>query len=386
VITKSEPETRISVLDGARGLAIWLVMLVHFTPDYLMPNRPLEWIKKLIQTGWTGVDLFFVLSGMLITEVLLRSIGTAHPAKNFYMRRFLRIMPLYLGSLVFVFGILPWIVRPGMDPHFDAMQTVQGWYWVQCANIIALLHGFPGLMISPTVNLAHFWTLAVEEHFYLLWPLLVWKLDEGKLIKVAVAVIVAALVFRLVFLMFPAVNTLHGMRVQTPAHMDALAFGTLAALLLRRGHVARLRRCSWWGFLVTVSMLGIYFYIRKGLWFSDTFITGIGFTVIAMAYCCGVLLLRTGEPSSIMVRLVDNAFLRFFGKYSYGLYILHGMAMPLLNRLFPAELLLAEFHNPVLASLAAIAIKVSLSLIAALLSWHLVEQPCLKLKHKFEYV
>src|SRR5882672_5687186 len=101
-------EQRIPALDGLRGVAILMVLLNHFLPDRnYAPSRVMTWLSNAARSGWAGVDLFFVLSGFLITGILIEAKASPHYFRNFYMRRVLRIFPLYYGALVLVFVILP---------------------------------------------------------------------------------------------------------------------------------------------------------------------------------------------------------------------------------------------------------------------------------------
>ncbi len=375
---------RIPVLDAVRGIAIVLVLLVHFVPDYLMPNRPLEWAKKLVFTGWTGVDLFFVLSGFLITDILLRVRGTPHWVRNFYWRRALRILPLYLGALVVVFGILPWLVPAGSDSQFDAMRATQGWYWIHAANVGVFFNTFAATM-SHTANLGHLWSLAVEEHFYLFWPFLVACLPERRLLPALLGMIGLAIGFRLLAMATLAEPMLTGAFVQTPTRMDGLACGALLTVLFHRFPHATLRRWA----LVLLPLTGFIFaadfFLEKGLWPGSHFIRSIGFTLFGVLYGSLIIVLLTDAPTAPLRRAVDNAPLRFFGKYSYGIYVIHGLMIPTLERWFPEDLLLAQLHSPVLASLVCFTGKTAVSVLLALLSWRLIEAPCLRLKDRFDY-
>ncbi len=378
------PAARLPVLDAVRGLAICLVLAAHFTPDYVMSNRLLEWGKKLMYTGWTGVDLFFVLSGFLITDILLRVRETPHWVRNFYFRRALRILPLYFFFLVLVFVILPWFVPPGRDPAYDIVQSFQGWYWIHCANVIPVLHGFAATM-SGTASLAHFWSLAVEEHFYLLWPFLVARLPERRLLPVLLAVIGLALGLRVLAMATLQEPFLTGAYVQTPTRMDGLAFGALLTLLFRRVPTARLRKWALVILPLTGAVLLGDLYKEVGLWPSSTFMRSIGFTTVGLLYASLMVMLLTSAPTSPTRRLIDNAVLRFFGKYSYGIYVLHGLLVPMIDRWLPQDQLLARLHSPIAATLVCLAVKTGVAILLALLSWHLLEAPFLRLKDRFDY-
>src|SRR3954471_24953128 len=154
-------------LDGVRGVAILLVMAIHFVGDATAYTRLQALVVKAAGYGLLGVDLFFVLSGLLITGLLLDAKGQTHYFRNFYARRTLRIFPLYYFVLAILFLVLPrlWPLTPLME---DA-RAHQGWLWTYTANFyIAARSSWAAL-----TYVTHFWSLAIEEHFYLLWPLVV---------------------------------------------------------------------------------------------------------------------------------------------------------------------------------------------------------------------
>lgn len=154
-----EKEKHIAALDGVRGIAILLVLLVHFIPPIAMPWRVSEWFMKIFSTGgWAGVDLFFVLSGFLITGILLRTKDQPHYFINFYMRRTLRIFPLYFAALAIIFIILPYFVE---TPSFAAARENQIYFWTYLANVAVFKFGFDGVD-SDIVFPSAYWSLAVE--------------------------------------------------------------------------------------------------------------------------------------------------------------------------------------------------------------------------------
>jgi len=373
---------RLPVLDAVRGLAICMVVAVHFTPDYLMPNRPLEWAKKLFFTGWIGVDLFFVLSGFLITDILLRARNAAHGMRHFYARRALRILPLYFSALIVVFGILPFFVPAGSDPEFDIIRQSTGWYWAHCANVVVLLHGFAATT-SDTVNLGHLWSLAVEEHFYLFWPFLVMWLPERKLPVALLWVIGMAFTLRLTAIALLQEPHLTGAFVQTPLRMDALALGALLPVAYRRIPPPALRKAALRAFPVSGAILAGDFLVEKGLWPRSNFICSIGFGVIAIFFASFLALMLTSKPDDISRRFIDNRVFRFFGKYSYGIYVIHFLLAPTLERFFPAAPMLASLGSPVAASVVCVALKTAVSVALALVSWRFIEAPFLKLSRAY---
>ena len=160
--------SRVPVLDGIRGLAILMVLLCHFSLyGGIDPTTTADWIfyKLTIPLG-CGVELFFVLSGFLITGILLDTKSAPGYFRSFYMRRLLRIFPLYYGTLFFFYVILPRIAMPG-ESYQEVLQA-QAWDWAYLSNIRLALEGW-----WSAGYLGHFWSLAIEEQFYLAWPLLV---------------------------------------------------------------------------------------------------------------------------------------------------------------------------------------------------------------------
>src|SRR3954466_6828035 len=185
------PSGHIATLDGLRGVAILLVMLCHFLGLLHTGNHRLDSLLHLgFGHGWVGVNLFFVLSGFLITGILLDAKSSPRYFRNFYARRTLRIFPLYYGVLFVCFAILP--LFPGSNSaDFLALRSRQGWLWTYCTNIKIVLDG-DWKFATPLLDLGHFWSLAVEEHFYLVWPLLVFLLPTRALVKACIGVIVVA--------------------------------------------------------------------------------------------------------------------------------------------------------------------------------------------------
>ena len=163
--------SRIPALDGLRGCAILLVLLFHFTARAPYPTDAASIrLQSAFDLGWSGVDLFFVLSGFLITGLLIDAKGSAGYFKVFYARRALRILPLYYGALVVMF-VLPHVLTSVMNPTYITPIKDQIWYW-------GYLQNYPYLTNAWKDVAGPFWTLAIEEQFYLAWPLLVLLLSR----------------------------------------------------------------------------------------------------------------------------------------------------------------------------------------------------------------
>ena len=215
--------------DGLRGLAVVLVLVHH-----LMPWQAIGLHE--IPIGWVGVDLFFVLSGFLITGILVDAKQSRHYFRNFYVRRMLRIFPLYYGVLIILFFVLPIGLRPAMRHlHFSSgadnpigryftVQRHQIWLWIYLQNI------FNRWLHVDWAFCNHFWSLAVEEHSYLVWPVLIWLCDRRGAIRACISLVLLALALRFLIL---SQRSYFDPYTFTPCRIDSLAIGGLTALLIR---------------------------------------------------------------------------------------------------------------------------------------------------------
>src|SRR5664279_3619422 len=208
-------------LDGLRGIAVMLVLCVHLVSGG-HHNPILRLFFTATSFGWSGVDLFFVLSGFLITRILLSTKGYEGYFRNFYMRRVLRIFPLYYGVLTATFLLAPLLLagpKPGLS---------QLWFWFYGQNLSPALEK-ADLAIPNPLNFAysHLWSLAVEEQFYLIWPAIVWLTSVPTLKKICGVIAISAAVLRIGSVLAGFhVNITYGV---TLFRMDALAIGGLIA-------------------------------------------------------------------------------------------------------------------------------------------------------------
>jgi len=350
-------------------MAILLVFIAHFR--FLAPALPLDRVLANIELlGYIGVDLFFVLSGYLITGILLDTRGAPHYFRNFYIRRALRILPLYYGVVAALVLVLPLVHRH--TEALAALQHNQWWYWFHATNFVL---GRPGALVY---NTGHFWSLAVEEQFYLVWPLIVWWSPPSRLTRVCVACIIGALLLRVA-------SELTGHRwwafALTPMRMDTLALGALLAVQARRSN--GLRTAARWAPIVGISALTVLLvtFFGSQRWPAIAPVHGtLGYSASAILFACVVAAASAGRGA----RLFTQPVLRFFGKYSYGLYVFH---WPLL--LFAAPLYAAAARMPLLGGSSILQQIVffleatGASVGIAWLSWHLYEQPFLSLKRYF---
>ncbi len=376
--TGGEPRTRhfggghLVPLDGVRGLAILAVMASHlFAVNVDAGGTVVRAIGHAVYYGWMGVDLFFVLSGFLITGILVDSREEPGYFRNFYMRRVLRIFPLYYGVL---FALL--LLTPALGIQWHGIFIPLLLYLQNFQN-----YNRYTFSLAPGVTLNHLWSLAIEEQFYLLWPLLVFAARARlRVLRLALVLSVCALLFR--FVLMAQWGNAYAAHHSMFARADALLLGGVLAMLYRGSAWPRVLAIAPWLFagcagLVVVSLLRP----AVPLFASMYWIFCVRFSIVAFA-SCGLLVwsLRPG--------LVSRGFsmlpLRWFGKYSYGLYVLHLIFLPYLSRV-GRDAFFALTHNKAAAvALTAFAV-LGLASLAAWLSFQFYEKPFLRLKRYFDY-
>jgi peptidoglycan/LPS O-acetylase OafA/YrhL len=376
---KPEIQGHIPALDGVRGLAILVVMIGHFNLGFYPVYGFERGLRTLIQTGWWGVDLFFVLSGFLITGILLDAKGSSHYFRNFYVRRVLRIFPLYYGFLFAFFILAPALRPPTPGGPFETWRASQGWYWSYLSNYQLL---FPQ-WVRP-YPLSHFWTLAVEEQFYLFWPAVVLFTSRKGLLRVCLFCIVGSLLFR-IWLNWAGLNPGLGYRL-TPARLDTLAIGAALAVIVRDQNMwARVRSMARYMIPAAIAGLILLSIPTRGLAQASIEMETVGYPLIALF--SAALITVAIDPAGRHTRLsrfFQTRTMRVLGKYSYALYVFHFPLAPTLERMgftqlsFPA---IAGSRLP--GAIAFTIIAGSISLAVALLSWNLYEKHFLRLKRFF---
>ena len=336
---------RVPQLDSIRGLAV-LVVLLHNTDEG-------RYTGFIAHNGWMGVDLFFVLSGFLITGILLDTKNTDGYFRNFYARRCLRIWPLYYCALLFMFVVVPFL-RPSEAHRIFEPRSMPWWsYFVYLQNFLV------PVVTSATGLLGVTWSLAVEEQFYLVWPLVVRFCSEQRLRRVAVAIICIDPVLRFVLLQ-------RGFNVYpiTFCRLDGLMWGAFLALLFRSKTFARevYLRQAWIVFLVASPLALIT--ADRVLWLVYSFTT--------LASASFVYLALTSKQKWLRA-LLANRFLIYSGVISYGIYLLEKIPID------AAQSLHLNRGRAIVLPLTA-----AITYLLATLSWNLLEKPCLRLKRFFE--
>jgi peptidoglycan/LPS O-acetylase OafA/YrhL len=356
-------------LDGVRGLAILLVLIYHFTLGMSGSGLASRLFLKLTATGWCGVDLFFVLSGFLITGILFDAKESPHRFRNFYARRALRIFPLYYGILIFVFVFLPLIApRPEGRAPFDDAGI---WLWGYGTNILASLRNawFP---------LGHFWSLAVEEHFYMFWPAVVLWCDRRTVLRVCASMVIIALVARLWMVASGAVLAAYCLTV---CRMDALAIGGFLALVAREpaamqtmvAHASKI-------VLTTATALVALAVWRLGLNLFDPAIQVVGYLLLDLMFAGLILHVVASPARGFVAFLLTLRPLRWLGLYSYGIYVFNSIFLLVAEGSSLLPRLVSWSGSTTLGRLLYVALAASTTLGSAWLSWHLLEKHFLKLK------
>jgi peptidoglycan/LPS O-acetylase OafA/YrhL len=367
----------VPALDGLRGVAILGVLAHQLCIDGYEGSRAVSRALLPLQVGWSGVQLFFVLSGFLITGILLDTRGARNYWSSFYARRALRIFPLYYLLLLSTFVIAPRLFT--LSSVLLAEYRYQGWYWTYLVNVAPLFH-------AGTVGpLGHCWSLSVEEQFYWLWPFAVRFLHERALVRLCIGVAAFALVFRL------------GLRIAhvspemvyelTPARLDALALGALGAVAVRqRSWLAwiapRLGRAT----AGAATLLAATAIASGGLARENAITQTIGYSAVAVVSVLVILrsTLDTIRGHGWLAALLSSPILRTYGRYSYAIYVLHLPLHLIVTRTLFAARLATLPPTTFLGLQAAYLVIGALGLLLlGALSYRIVEKPFLELKRFF---
>ncbi|MFN0020629.1 MAG: acyltransferase family protein [Pirellulaceae bacterium] len=369
---RDEPNLKghVPALDAIRGLAIVLVTGYRFWCQPALDGSVADWLTNVFSLGQRGVDLFFVLSGFLITGILFDARQKPHYFRNFYMRRTLRIFPLYYAVLAVTLVLLPLAGLSTMKLFPEAHQD-QAWLWLYGANVLQSLRGDWCLG-----SFNHFWSLAVEEHFYLFWPVVIYCCSRRTGMIACGSVVAVAALTRTLWLLGGGNDV--AAETFTLLRMDALAMGGLLALAVRGpGGVKALYPWA----IAAVLLLGTILLPTSLLHKRLLAIPELLFA----AFFAGVILLAlTASKEGCWGKLWNSPFLRFFGKYSYGMYVFQNLLIPVVASWLSVDILQNHFGSQLLAKLTYLALMSALTIAAAVASWHLFEKHVLKLKCWFE--
>ncbi|MBO0952309.1 acyltransferase family protein [Fibrella forsythiae] len=298
-------------LDGIRALAALMVIVYHFTVSLESNNGLLILIKKISIFGGTGPSLFFVLSGFLITRILLATRNNDSYFLIFYTRRALRIFPLYYLFLVVTYFIAPPLLSTSTPPF-----NQQIWFWVYLQNIAATFRW-------PNAGPGQFWSLAIEEHFYIFWPIIIYTCSMSKIKSIIYIIIINAVLTRILLL-----NYGYATGYFTLTMMDELAVGALLAIWELQGKLKSQKN------FITI----LAFTIVPGvcLWFmpsisGQTFIKIFKYIPLSFFYFSFLGILITLNENNLLKKLFRHRIATFTGKISYGLYVYHILCFELVR-------------------------------------------------------
>ena len=375
---------RIPAFDGLRAVAILAVVLFHanLLGDSQVPLD--QAVGKVLGFGWIGVDIFFVLSGFLITGILIDTRREPGYFRRFYARRALRIVPPYYALLAVLFFVVPDIIA--YPPLWIAKFVgAQAWYWTYLTNWwLASSNG------QTVFNTGHLWSLAIEEQFYLVWPLLVWittRKSTRVLRWICVAIVVASPLAR-GLLLSNGVSP-YAAYLFTFTRLDGLAAGAWLACSARENHdgLQRYRSPARWGAVAgALSLVGIAVFDGSAGVFSPGMLVA-GLTLVSIVGGCFVTLAYAETPGTPAVTWLGHPVLVNIGKYSYAMYLVHYPLIFFLRRdgarVFAAvpELGMSQ----ILSQMALIAATLVFTYAVARLSWFAIEAPMMRLKQFVPY-
>lgn len=373
----------IPALDGIRGVAILLVLSFHLNLLRSLPsNSPFDtFVSTVLSFGWCGVDLFFVLSGYLITRILYQAKGTVQYFLTFYTNRILRIFPLYYALLIVTFVVIPHLPT-GLIPaekleRWAQVDATPLWYWLYLNNFTTALSGNWGHGILDVT-----WSLAIEEQFYFLWPWVVYTFNRERLLRICLGIFFTAFIVR-TGMTLADMNAI-SIYVFTPGRLDVLAAGAFVALIGEGSRGIRALLLAQQIFIITgIICLGLAIW-RGGASNADPVILTVGLSLISIHFAAFIALVRTLPSDHWLVTLLSSTLLRVFGKYSFAMYLAHVPLSALVrDTLYPPDQLLTLGGSKLPGQMLFYVGTISFTFVVAFLSWHCWEKHFLKLKRSF---
>jgi peptidoglycan/LPS O-acetylase OafA/YrhL len=346
-------------------------------------------VSFLTSFGWSGVDLFFVLSGFLITNILLNARSSASYYWPFYARRCLRIFPIYYCFLLVVGVVVGpmlvwWSSAPSRVNELTVFRENIWWYIFYITNILICLRGLDATPLWVNV----FWSLAVEEQFYLIWPAFVRLLSTKRLLQIVVVAVFTAPALRgFAWIAERGVGINReslSVLVLTPMRMDTLAMGAAVAILVRdkKGahFVAQVARPI---SAISAVIIAILMVARGGYSGFDGYVQTIGFSANGLLASSLIGMCVTGSGSSKRNRILSHRVLREFGVYSYGIYIIHSPIFWSFDRAVSNRDIPMVFGSHFPFFLGGFILMTALVLALAFVSWNGMERYFLSLKRFF---
>jgi peptidoglycan/LPS O-acetylase OafA/YrhL len=349
---------QIPELNGLRGAAFLFVFLFHtlrLPPTHFLPNAA----NAICRSGWLGVDLFFVLSGFLITGILLGYREELDRYRIFYTRRVLRIFPIYYLVVLFVF-----FVTPVFSDFFLPLEQLKLYFLTYTYNFWIVFTD----TWAKVGALDHFWSLCIEEQFYLVWPFIIFTLANRNLKRFCVFVFLLSLCMKISIA--ARVDDWFVIYVFPLGRLEGFASGAFVAILHEEGFVRRNRHTVLIALLLSAVLLALGI-ILDGFHMRDRAVVA-GIPAIASLFFASLIYLLIAEGDTLMKKLMRNRVLTLFGRYSYGLYVYH----------YIIWYVLVSYFSLARKAMSTSLVVMVVSLPISILSYHLYEKMFLRLKYR----
>ena len=291
------PGKYVKEFDGWRGLGICFVVLAHYFPAYFIGS-------------WVFMEMFFVMSGFLITGILIDSKSKKNYYKSFILRRALRVFPLYYLCLFALFFLLP---KSWLDLSY--YRSHQTWFWLYAENWLFSLQGWPEVKA-----LRHFWSLAIEEQFYITWPLFVWLFTPKGLVRFCIFLFFFSFFFRNFGMHLGFVPPFS--YVATLGRMEGIVLGAIVAVLVRTNKTYLEK----YTYLTTVisGILSIVVFIVAGTMFVEYPLHYmINYTIVDVFFAGMIVMTMCNKELIYFKRVLNHRFFKQVGIMSYCIYIFH---------------------------------------------------------------
>ncbi len=350
------PGKYVKEFDGWRGVGILFVVLAHYFPKYFIGS-------------WVFMEMFFVMSGFLITGILLDTKGKANYFKSFIFRRIFRVFPIYYLSLIIFLFLLP---TAWMDVTYQREHQV--WFWLYIQNWLFSVEGWPAMK-----GLSHYWSLAIEEQFYIMWPFIVFLFSKNNLIRFCVFLFFFSLIFRNVGLNMGFVPPFQ--YVATFARMEGIVLGAIIAVLVRTNKSV-LERLT-----IPVTVIAgigsvIVFILAKTMHMEYSLNYMINYTLVDIFFA-GLIVLTLCKDRLLKLKYLFNLkVFKQLGIMSYSIYIFHLPIQIISNNLFYDYFF--EMNNHVnLSKLYCVIIAFFITIPVVYIVHKLVEVPMWRVKRFF---
>jgi peptidoglycan/LPS O-acetylase OafA/YrhL len=325
-------------LDGMRGVAALMVVVFHFFSYPISNYVHTDFYKGISEFGQHGVSMFFVLSGFVITRILIKSRSEKDYFRSFYWRRFLRIFPLYYLFLIVWYFLMPFISKDLSTPPL--VEQIPFYFYLQNLHIVTGLNANgPG----------HYWTLAIEEHFYFIWPFVVFIVNPKYLKGIIIILIIVVIPLKYFLL-------IHGYSVNklTFTRFDQILLGAYLAYLeskqaLINNHIYY--RKFFLGILFFILPISVLIYFGQRIIPQLKELLKYNLLGVFFFALIGLLII---EQKSNFVKLIDtflcSKLMQYLGKISYGIYVWHVLVLIILARLLVFHIIILDLLTTLVLS------------------------------------